>query len=73
MIEIYGKSGCSGCSEAKQLCEMKGVSYKYLTLGSDYQLKEFLEVSGGKHKSFPMITSDGNYLGGLQELKNILK
>lgn len=73
MIQIYGKQGCGSCEQAKQLCGMKGIEYEYLMLGNDYQLKTIIDIGGGKHKTFPMITKDGEYVGGLQELKEILK
>jgi Glutaredoxin and related proteins len=73
MISIYGKQGCGACEQAKQLCNMKGIEHEYLMLGVDYQLKTIVEIGGGKHKTFPMITKDGEYVGGLQDLKNILK
>ena len=70
MIRIYGKDGCSACVVAQEMC--KNVESQYLKLGKDYQLADFIRVSGGKHKSFPMIAVDGEYLGGIQELKEYL-
>ena len=71
MIKIYGKQSCSSCNQAKALCESSGVSYEYLSLGKDYQLSEFMSIKEG-HRSFPLITKDGEYIGTLQDLKNYL-
>ena len=71
MIKIYGKQGCSSCDQAKALCESNGISYEYLSLGKDYQLSEFMSIKEG-HRSFPLITKDGEYIGTLQDLKQYL-
>ena len=71
MIKIYGRAGCSSCDQAKALCESNGVSYEYLSLGKDYQLSEFMSIKEG-HRSFPLITKDDEYIGGLVELKESL-
>lgn len=73
MINIYSKSGCSSCIQAKGLCEMMGVDFKYLSLGKDYQLSEFVSIAGSSHKTFPMITVDGEYLGTFLDLQEYLK
>ena len=72
MIKIYGKQGCSSCEQAKALCESSGLSYEYLSLGKDYQLSEFMSIKEG-HRSFPLITKDDEYIGGIVELKNTFK
>lgn len=79
-FKIYGKSGCSGCQQAKALLEAKGLSYEYLMLGKDYQMSDFIEAAQGNiHKTFPLITNVGDvddvwgYLGGLEQLKEYLK
>ncbi len=71
MIKIYGRAGCSSCDQAKALCGANGVSYDYLSLGKDYQLSEFMSIKEG-HRSFPLITKDGEYIGTLQDLKDYL-
>ena len=71
MIKIYGRTGCSSCNQAIALCESNGISYKYLSLGKDYQLSEFMSIKEG-HRSFPLITKDDEYIGTLQDLKEYL-
>ena len=72
MIKIYGKTGCSACVQAKQLLETKGLDYEYALLGLNYSLEEFYNVAPKTHKTFPMVTKDGKYIGGLVELKELL-
>lgn len=72
-VTIYGKASCKSCDEAKQLCTNNSVEYEYKQMGKDYDLSEFYSVAPRSVKSFPMITLDGEYVGGLQELKELLK
>ena len=72
MYTIYGKTACSSCIQAKQLLISKGVEYEYKLLGTDYSIQEFYEVVPRSCKTFPAITIDGKYLGGLVELKEVL-
>ena len=72
MITIYSKPSCSACVQAKQLCDVKGIEYEYKVLGKDYDLEQMFEVVPMSVRSFPAITKDGEYLGGLPELKALL-
>lgn len=72
MVKIYGKQGCTACDVAKAYCQTNGVEYQALMLGTDYQLNEFIKIGQGKWKSFPMITYNGEFVGDLESLKNIL-
>lgn len=68
MIEIYGKPACGYCTMAKNLCEQKGVEYKYLTLNEDYTANEFFDKFPGA-RTFPQITVDDTTVeGGYQGL-----
>ena len=72
MFTVYGKTGCSACVQAEQLLETKGLDYEYALLGLNYSLEEFYNVAPKTHKTFPMVTKDGKYIGGLVELKEVL-
>ena len=72
MYTIYGKTGCATCIQAKQLLETKGLEYEYVLLGLNYSLDEFYNVAPKTHRTFPMVTKDGKYIGGLVELKEVL-
>lgn len=72
-FKIYSKAGCSSCQQAKTILDTKKLSYEYLMLGKDYQMSDFIEASqGNTHKTFPLILKDGEYLGGLPDLKKDL-
>ena len=79
MFKVYGKTNCPSCVAAKQLLEKKGVDYKYLSFGTDYDFGKMLAINS-KHKTMPMITKvvvyDGvemeEYVGGLHQLQQIL-
>ena len=72
MFTVYGKTGCSACVQAEQLLETKGLDYEYALLGLNYSLEDFYNVAPKTHKTFPMVTKDGKYIGGLVELKEVL-
>lgn len=73
---IYGKTGCSGCEQAKQLLEAKDIDYTYATLGKDYSISMF-RLYSETHRSFPMIVLETDqyeqYIGTLDDLKKHLK
>lgn len=72
MFIIYGKENCNACVQAKQLCESKGVEFEYKQFGKDFDLSEMYSIAPRTHKSFPMISDDDKYIGGLPELKTLL-
>lgn len=76
MFNIYGKNGCSSCVQAKQLLDNIQLNYQYLLFGKDYDMDKFMSF-GVPHKTFPLITQviDGeeSYVGGLEQLKQLLK
>ena len=72
MIVIYSKQGCSSCIATKQFCESNNLEYQYKMLNKYFTLSEFYEVAPKSHKTFPMITKDGSYIGSFNELKEII-
>jgi glutaredoxin len=66
MIEIYGKTQCSFCTSAKQLCELYRLEHKYYSLNTDYSIEELWDKV--KFKTFPQIFVDGECIGGFSEL-----
>ena len=76
MITIYGKEGCTFCDQAKALCESKGVGFKYLTLGVDYERESFIQMMQDEYnimpRTMPQIVDGDVYIGGFTELKNKL-
>lgn len=72
MVKIYGRNGCTSCNQAKTLCTIKGLEHKYLTLGVDYTLQEFVELTSGKHKTFPLIVVNDEIVGSFDSFKKML-
>ena len=72
MIEIWSKPSCIFCDKAVNLCELKGLQYKKYMLDNDYTMQDLLDKFPNA-RTFPQITSEGNYVGGFTELDAMLK
>ena len=72
MFTIYSKDKCQQCDSAKLLCQMKGVEFEVKKLDVDYTKEDILTLVP-QARSFPLIFKDGEYLGGLVDLKQALK
>ena len=72
MLVIYSKDKCQQCDSAKLLCQMKGVEFEVKKLDVDYTKEDILALVP-QARSFPLIFKDGEYLGGLVELRQSLK
>jgi len=72
MIEIYGKSSCPKCHQAKVFCETRNLSYTYKQLDKDFSREEVLEWFPGA-KTFPQITIDGKKVGGCDQMITYLE
>ena len=70
-VTIYGKTRCTFCTSAKQLCEQKGLDYEYLLLDADYKAEELFEKVPNA-RTFPQIFIDDNPVGGFQEFQQIV-
>lgn len=66
MIEIYGKTQCPYCVQAKQLCETRKFNYEYKELGKDFDREQVLEWFPGA-RTFPQIKINGKSIGGYNE------
>ncbi len=66
-VEIYGKTRCTFCTQAKMLCEQKGLGYEYKLLDADFTQEEFFEKFPNA-KTFPQIIFEGDAIGGYQNL-----
>lgn len=72
MIEIYGKPQCPYCDKAKMLCETRGFTYTYKSLGTDYTREELLEKFPNA-RTVPQIVVNGTKIGGFSELVNYIE
>lgn len=66
MILIYGKPGCGFCEAAKNLCDIRGYIYEYLTLNEDYTKEQLLE-NFPSAKTVPQIVVNGLKVGGYDD------
>jgi len=71
-IEIYGKTSCPYCDNAKQVCDIRDLDYTYLQLGSDYQLEELQQKTPG-FSTFPAVFVDDEFIGGFDQLVKVVK
>ena len=68
---IYSKPNCSYCLQAKDLLTMEQLPFDYFTLGTHYDLQEFMELFPNA-RSFPMIVKDDEVIGGYNNLVEYL-
>jgi glutaredoxin len=72
MITIYGKEGCLYCAKARDLCESRGYTYQYLTMGIDYPREQFFEIFPSA-KTVPQIIINDTKIGGYSELMSYIE
>lgn len=66
MYKIYGRNGCSACDGAKALLKQRGLSFEYLSFGTDYSMADFLSLTN--QKTFPLITFGDRVIGSFSDL-----
>lgn len=69
-IVIYSKDSCPFCVKAKDLLQRNNKKFKELKLGVDFTREEILELFPSA-KTFPIITIDGEWIGGYAQLEEI--
>lgn len=74
MYTVYTKENCIWCNKAKHLLTTKGVQYKELKYGTDYERDDLMRVLGRDYGlSLPQIFDEnGELIGGYQELEMVL-
>lgn len=70
-IKIYGKKNCTYCDAAKALLNSKQIPYTYELLGANFTVEE-IKAQFPAARSYPIVTLDGDYIGGLSELRTKL-
>lgn len=69
-ITIFGRPGCGYCSRAKQLCEIKGLDFKYIDIWAEGISQADLQKTIGKPVStVPQIFHGDEHIGGFSEFK----
>lgn len=71
MITIYTKPNCPACEQAKALLREHGKQFVTQRIGQDIPV-EMLTEEYPLARSAPIITVNGEYLGGLHQLKEYL-
>jgi len=72
MIEIWGKSACPHCDQAKRFCEQRNFTYVYKQLDVDFTREEVFENFPGA-RTFPQIKVGGKIIGGKDEFLNYVE
>jgi glutaredoxin 3 len=70
--QVWSQTNCPACSEAKRLLDQQGIVIEERMLGiNGYSKKDLIDLVPHA-RSVPQIFVDGEYVGGLQELKRKL-
>lgn len=69
-IDIYGKSNCTYCLAAIELCEIHELDFKYHLLDRDYSIMDLWKKV--HFKTFPQIFMNGESIGGYSELRDFI-
>ena len=67
MIEIWGKTNCSFCERAKDICDNRSLDYTYKELNIDFTKEEVL-AEFPNAKTYPQIKINNIPIGGHYEL-----
>ena len=69
--EVWSQTNCPACQEAKRLLTSFGIEYTEQMIGENVTKKDLIEKVPNA-RSVPQIFLDGEYVGGLTELKKKL-
>jgi glutaredoxin len=70
--QVWSQTNCPACTEAKRLLDQQGIVIEERMLGvNGYTKKDLIDLVPHA-RSVPQIFVDGEYVGGLQELKRKL-
>jgi glutaredoxin 3 len=72
LAQVWSQTNCPACTEAKRLLDQQGIVIEERMLGvNGYTKKDLIDLVPHA-RSVPQIFVDGEYVGGLQELKRKL-
>lgn len=67
-VTIFGRSSCGFCIRAKQLCESKGLAFRYVDIVEEGISKADLEKTIGKPvQTVPQIFVGQDHIGGYDQ------
>ncbi|ARN74216.1 GrxA family glutaredoxin [Oceanicoccus sagamiensis] len=70
---IFGKESCGFCRRAKELCEIKGLEYRYVDIEKEGIGQADLEKTvGGPVTTVPQIFHGQSHIGGFDALERFL-
>jgi glutaredoxin 1 len=73
-VEIFSKDGCPYCVKAKNLLNLKGLSFTEHTVGQNGIDKQVIEERAGKPiRTVPQIFIDEAHIGGFTDLEKWFK
>lgn len=72
-IIIYTTNTCPYCHAAKNLLEMKKVSYEEIDVSGNPALRAKMTEKAGGITSVPQIFINGQHIGGCEDLYNLEK
>lgn len=70
LYTIYGKENCQNCIKAKMILDMKSKEYEYIDASNDDEIFNWLVGRG--FRSMPQIFCGKEYVGGYEELKDLI-
>ncbi len=71
---IFGKEDCGFCRRAKELCDIKRLSYRYVDINKEAISQADLEKTvGGPVTTVPQIFHGRQYIGGFDALSRLLE
>jgi glutaredoxin len=68
---LWSQENCLACNQAKSLLDIKGIPYEVKMLGENATKEELLKVVPNA-RSVPQIFLNGEYVGGLPELRKLI-
>ena len=68
LVEIYSKTFCSYCWQAKRLLASKGVEYKEIGIDMGGPDREMMIQRANGRTTVPQIFIDGRHIGGCDDL-----
>ena len=68
VVEIYSKTTCSYCWQAKRLFDSKGVAYKEILIGWGSPERDVMIERANGRSTVPQIFIDGRHIGGCDDL-----
>ncbi|WP_101758326.1 GrxA family glutaredoxin [Oceanicoccus sp. KOV_DT_Chl] len=70
---IFGKQSCGFCRRAKEVCDIRGLAYRYVDIEQEKISQADLEKTIGKPVStVPQIFHGQQYIGGYEALMAFL-